>query len=132
MPTFFTIVIVAVILYIIKSTFAWKGDTMTVQQLHDLWVNVATRPADTLLIDVREPDEYSAGHVPGAVNMPLGSLGSRVGELKFAKTIYAICHSGARSAMACNTLEKQLPNVSLINVSGGTAAWIAAGFPVER
>ncbi len=132
MPTFFTIVIVAVILYIIKSTFAWKGDTMNVQQLHEVWVNAASRPADTLLIDVREPDEFADGRVPGAINIPLGAIAGRTTELKAAKTVYVICHSGARSAMACNTLERQIPNVKLVNISGGTAAWISAGYPIEK
>ncbi|HNV68553.1 MAG TPA: rhodanese-like domain-containing protein [Candidatus Ozemobacteraceae bacterium] len=133
MPTFFTIVIVVIILHIVKSMFSWEGEAMNVQQLRDAWANPATRQADARLIDVREPGEFSGGHVPGAINIPLASIGNRATELASASTLYVICHSGARSAAACGTLQKQLPaTVKIINISGGTAAWQAAGFPVEK
>lgn len=73
------------------------------------------------LIDVREADEYAAGHVPGASNLPLSQLAGRYTELDSDKSYHIICQMGGRSAQACAFLEAQGFNVT--NVSGGTLAW---------
>lgn len=83
-----------------------------------------------VVVDVREPDEYSSGHVPEARNIPLGDVRERSAELADAGTVYVICQSGRRSALACGALESL--GVTSVNVTGGTAAWIAADLPVER
>jgi rhodanese-related sulfurtransferase len=75
------------------------------------------------LIDVREPDEYAAGHVPGARLVPLGEVADRVAEcVEDGGTTYVICRSGARSGAACEHLFSLGHQV--INVNGGTMAWI--------
>jgi len=56
------------------------------------------------ILDVREPDEYAAGHIPGALNIPLGLLPVMTDEVDKGKTWHVICHSGARSAMAVQYL----------------------------
>ena len=133
MPTLFTIIVVAVLLYIFQSTFAWKGESMNVQQLKEAWGTSAHRPVGAHLLDVREPDEFAAGRVPGAVNIPLDQVASRASDLQHFNTIYCICRSGARSSMACKVLEKQLPpSVKLVNIIGGTSAWDSAGYPIEK
>lgn len=81
------------------------------------------------VIDVREPDEYAAGHVPGARLVPLGEVPSRVAEcVEGGGTTYLICRSGGRSATACQHLAGLGHDV--VNVAGGTMAWIMSGRPV--
>ena len=75
-----------------------------------------------LLIDVREPSEFSAGHVPGAINVPLGKLAEKAAKFDRSRETYVICHSGSRSASATRALVKAgYSNVH--NVRGGTRAW---------
>lgn len=81
------------------------------------------------LVDVREPDEYVAGHVPGAVLVPLGEVPDRVDEFRSDGTTYVICRSGARSMRACEFLATQ--GVDVANVAGGTMAWVESGRPVD-
>lgn len=73
------------------------------------------------LIDVRETDEFAAGHVPGAVNLPLSELASRYQELAADKPYHIICQMGGRSAQACAFLDSKGYDVT--NISGGTGAW---------
>lgn len=78
------------------------------------------------VIDVREPDEYAAGHVPGARLVPLGEVPARVADcVDGGGTTYLICRSGARSANACQHLASLGHDV--VNVTGGTMAWIMSG-----
>jgi len=81
------------------------------------------------LIDVREPDEFAAGHVPGAVNLPMSTLGERLHELPDA-AFDVICQVGGRSARVVQALEAR--GYDATNVEGGTGEWIAQGYPVER
>ena len=83
------------------------------------------------LLDVREPWEYLAGHVPGAQLIPLGELEQRVAEVPRNREVLAICHSGQRSLAAAGYLQ-QLGYTAVSNVDGGTAAWIERGFPVDK
>jgi rhodanese-related sulfurtransferase len=83
---------------------------------------------NAVVLDVREPDEYAAGHVPGAVLIPLGEVVQRLDEVPQGGPLHVICHSGGRSARATAWLEQQ--GVEAVNVAGGTSAWIAAGQPV--
>lgn len=81
------------------------------------------------LIDVREPDEYVAGHVPGAKLIPLATVPVRTSELDKTKTQYVICKSGGRSAQAAQFLIEQ--GFAAINIAGGTMAWIELGEEVN-
>lgn len=81
--------------------------------------------AGARLIDVREPDEYEAGHVPGAVLVPLASVTSSLDKFTADATNYVICKSGARSYRACEFLVDQ--GIDAVNVEGGTMAWIISG-----
>ncbi|MGB4136917.1 MAG: rhodanese-like domain-containing protein [Microbacterium sp.] len=84
---------------------------------------------DTPLIDVRERDEYAAGHVPGAVNVPMSEIASRLAELP-SEAFDVICQAGGRSARVTQALEAQGYDVT--NVEGGTGEWIAQGRAVEK
>lgn len=82
------------------------------------------------VLDVRQPDEYQAGHVPGAVLVPLDQLGDRIGEIPQDQELHVICKSGGRSAAAVEALNQA--GYSAVNVAGGTTAWIEAGNPVHE
>ena len=82
------------------------------------------------LIDVREPDEFAAGHVPGARLVPLSTVPAALPMLPSDEPVYVICEVGARSAYAAMFLSQR--GIDARNVDGGTQAWMAAGYPVER
>ena len=80
-----------------------------------------------VLLDVREDDEWAAGHAPDAVHVPLAEVGAAAS--RFAdQEILAVCRSGARSARAAETLAQA--GVEAVNVAGGMTSWAAAGLPV--
>lgn len=80
----------------------------------------------SLVIDVREPDEYESGHIPGAILVPLSTVLSNTSEFQSDETVYVVCRSGGRSMQACEILhEAGITNVA--NVAGGTMGWIALG-----
>jgi rhodanese-related sulfurtransferase len=77
------------------------------------------------LVDVREVHEYVAGHVAGAVLVPLSSVPASLDRFAPEGPTYVICRSGARSYRACEFLEAQ--GLEGINVAGGTLAWVNSG-----
>lgn len=85
------------------------------------------RPRGVLLVDVREPDEWAAGHAPGAFHRPLGKLDPA--KLPAADSVYVICQSGGRSARATRVLVDA--GIDAHNVTGGMSAWHAAGLPID-
>jgi len=90
-------------------------------------VPAADLPDDAYLLDVREPDEWEAGHAPGAQHIPLGQLSARSAEI--SKTmVYVICRSGARSARAAQALNAA--GWQALNVDDGMRGWAAAGRPM--
>jgi rhodanese-related sulfurtransferase len=84
------------------------------------------------IVDVRRPTEYSNGHVPRALNAPLSALDKTIDELPLRKDkpTAVICAGGYRSSAAASLLQQQ-GFTNLLNVAGGTGAWINAGYPVE-
>lgn len=83
-----------------------------------------------MLLDVREPHEYSAGHVSGGRLIPLGRLPGQLADLEGGRTVYVICATGNRSEQATAFLASR--GVDAVNVVGGMVAWLRAGKPVER
>ncbi len=88
----------------------------------------AALAAGARIVDVREIDEYIAGHVPGAVHVALGTVPDNIGAFNAAGPTYVVCKSGGRSMRACEFLADQ--GVEAINVAGGTMAWTLSGRPV--
>jgi rhodanese-related sulfurtransferase len=84
--------------------------------------------AGAILVDVREPAEWAAGHAEGARHIPLAQLGQRQRELPVGRPVITVCRSGARSARAATLLAGQGRDAS--NLDGGMRAWAAAGLPV--
>jgi hydroxyacylglutathione hydrolase len=115
---------------------AWRAsgfDADGVPQISvaDLRRMLDERP-DLQVLDVRRPAEYAAGHAPRAVNAPLSPhLKDEAANLDPARPVAVICAGGYRSSAATSLL-KPLGFRQLLNVTGGTGAWVAAGFPVEK
>ena len=87
---------------------------------------VSELPDDAVLVDVREPHEWEAGHAPGAIHIPLGDLPARMGDLPETDDAVAIvCRSGGRSARAVQWLAAQ--GYDVVNVEGGMLEWQRAG-----
>ncbi|MBL7716879.1 MAG: rhodanese-like domain-containing protein [Bdellovibrionales bacterium] len=85
-----------------------------------------------LILDVREPDEFEEGRVPGARNIPMGDVTHYAKELAEHEKIYVYCHAGRRSQMASIALEKAgLTNLICVS-GGGMGDWMDAGFPFEK
>ena len=96
---------------------------------------------DLLIVDVREPHEFAAGHIPGALSVPRGLLeGAADSQFKHrndtlsqarARTVVTYCQSGGRSALAADTL-KQMGFDKAHSLSGGLDLWQAEGMPVVK
>ena len=82
-----------------------------------------------LVVDVREPVEWDAGHIPGSVLIPLGELGARVGELPRDRRMVIVCRTGSRSGYAADALHGAGYDVA--NLRGGLFAWAAGPHPIE-
>jgi rhodanese-related sulfurtransferase len=88
---------------------------------------------DAQVIDVREAEEFAAGHLPEAKNVPLAKLADRISEIERFKDkpVIVCCASGMRSGKACGELRK-LGFAKIHNLSGGIDAWVGAGYPVKK
>ncbi|MBP3964993.1 rhodanese-like domain-containing protein [Paenibacillus lignilyticus] len=73
------------------------------------------------MLDVREPAEWAAGHLAGAVHIPLGQLIERVNELDAKREIIVMCRGGGRSGLACELLGER--GFSVVNMAGGLLNW---------
>ena len=92
-----------------------------------------SRAENTILLDVRTPKEYAAGHLKGAqlVNIFDDNFGEQIAKLDSSKTVYVYCASGGRSGEAQEIMLKSgFKNV--VNLEGGIEAWKKAGLPVEQ
>lgn len=80
----------------------------------------------SVVIDVREPDEYREGHIPGAISVPLGTVPESIDLFRSAAFVYIVCQTGGRSMRACEYLhDAGVTNV--LNVAGGTMGFAALG-----
>lgn len=84
---------------------------------------------DAWLLDVREPDEWAAGHAPGARLVPMGQLPARLAEVPVDREVVVVCRSGNRSGQVTQWLVMQ--GYDARNLVGGMQAWAAAGRPME-
>jgi rhodanese-related sulfurtransferase len=91
-------------------------------------VSVAELPADAVLLDVRETEEWVAGHAPDAHHVPMSELTSRIGDLPDADPLYVVCRVGGRSARVVAYLAQQ--GYEVVNVDGGMLDWAAQGRPI--
>lgn len=96
--------------------FGWGVKSVTVDEL------AGKLALGKVLVDVREPREFAAGHVNGAVNMPLGQLAGSLGRLDPTAETYVICQSGRRSVTGVRILQRAGFDRAY-SVKGGTSAW---------
>jgi rhodanese-related sulfurtransferase len=82
-------------------------------------------PAELVVLDVREDDEWASGHIDGAVHIPLGDLAVRADEVPADRQVLVYCHAGGRSARATAFLQQR--GVDAVNLAGGVIAWHQAG-----
>jgi rhodanese-related sulfurtransferase len=92
------------------------------------FAELKTGPERFHLIDVRSPSEYATGHIPGAVNMPMDQVESRISDLDREGAIVLVCQSGQRARMVAGLLEPCGKELRILE--GGTSAWIKAGLPI--
>ena len=85
-------------------------------------------PEGVLLLDVREDDEWAAGHAPHAVHIPMSELAGRLGELPQDDNLFVVCRSGGRSARVTAYLNAN--GWDAVNVAGGMMSWAAARRPM--
>ncbi len=88
----------------------------------------ADLPADAVVLDVRELDEWAAGHMETAVHIPMGQLLDRLSELPLGDPLYVTCRGGGRSARVVGYLRAQ--GTDAVNVAGGMKNWASAGKPM--
>ena len=115
---------------------AWRGSGFEVSTVEQVTVSDLRRmleeDSELQLLDVRRPAEFNAGHAPRAVNNPLGpSLRDEAARLDAERPLAVICAGGYRSSAATSLL-RPLGFRRLYNVEGGTGAWVAAGYEVEK
>lgn len=92
-------------------------------------VSVDDVPENAAILDVREDDEWVLGRAAGALHIPLGQLPDRFEELDPDTDYYVICRTGGRSARASDFLVNR--GYSVVNVAGGSGAWLESGRPME-
>lgn len=85
-------------------------------------------PTDAVLLDVREPNEWAAGHIESAVHIPIGEVVGRLAELPRGDPLYVTCRVGSRSARVVGYLRAQ--GIDAVNVAGGMKDWAASGKPM--
>ncbi len=90
-------------------------------------VPVSAVPAEAVVLDVREDDEWAAGHATGALHIPLSDVPTRAGELPDGP-VHVICRSGGRSARAVTWLNQNGHDAT--NIDGGTTEWAQQGKPM--
>jgi rhodanese-related sulfurtransferase len=105
---------------------------ISVNQLYPKWLIAKEKGKMLCIIDVREVDEYTQGHVPSAKLISLNTVPSRSDEFPSDGEVYVICRSGMRSSQAIEFLEQNYGHQNLINVTGGTMAWMEASYPIEQ
>lgn len=109
-----------------------RGETLkTIDQITPAELSQRLPAVDALVIDVRSAAEWAAGHLPGALHIPLGYLVDRMDSLPRSKALITQCQSGARSAIAASLLTKH-GFERVLNLAGGFARWRDDGFPVAK
>jgi rhodanese-related sulfurtransferase len=111
---------------VLQSLFGPPVPSVNAAELNEK-LKQAKRP---LVLDVRQPEEFRAGHISGAKLIPLGELSRRMNELPKGKEIVCVCASGSRSRSATKMLLSK--GYSALNMSGGMMMWSRAGLTVKK
>lgn len=123
----FSVVVAAVL----AAVVAFAAEPVVAPVTQDALVE-RQRQADAglVVLDVRSPGEFAAGHVPGAINIPHDRIGERFAEVPRDKDVVLYCQSGRRAGIAAQALAAQ-GYTRLFHLEGDIAAWKANGRPLE-
>ena len=111
----------------------WPALTPRGKRATPLQVTQMINRGKTTVVDVRNAEEFAAGHLRDAKHIPLADLGKRIGELEKSKsrTVIVVCQTGARGDKAARQLQAA-GFEDVHSLEGGLAAWTAAGLPVTK
>ncbi|MDX2075297.1 MAG: rhodanese-like domain-containing protein [bacterium] len=112
---------------ILKSLFGGSGAGVVSASEAKSLLDSGTPP---FVLDVREPSEYTSGHIAGATLVPLGQLEARMNELPKDRQIICVCASGGRSSMATQKLAKA--GYDVVNLRGGMMGWQMEKYPIQK
>jgi hydroxyacylglutathione hydrolase len=115
---------------------SWRSEERPVQRLELIDPEELARRVDAgeelAVLDVREADEFAAGHIPNSRHIPYAELQSRIGELSHEAPVAAVCSGGKRSGLAASILQREgFANVVHVG-HGGVGVWASRGHPLER
>jgi rhodanese-related sulfurtransferase len=115
------------------GSLLWPAIALRGKRATVLEVTQLINRGKSVIVDVREPAEFSTGHLPDAKNIPLAQLADKIGELDKmkSKSIVVVCESGARSASAARILTKA-GFEDVVNLDGGLVAWRHQGLPLAK
>jgi len=121
--------------YLADGMYAWIKADMEIARIEQISVkdlfDKLENKEDLKVIDVRKANEWDGGHVPGAPNMPLHELEKTMSKLDKKQNYAVICAGGYRSSIATTLLRRNgVKNV--INITGGTGAWVKSGLPTQK
>lgn len=106
-------------------------ENASIEHAYAHWKQGEKSPIPFVFVDVRTPQEYAAGHIPGAINVPVQELAQRLQEIPHNKRVYVYCEAGVRASKAARMLV-QAGYDNIENVPESMQGWRAAGYPVER
>ena len=123
---------IALLLLVAAPAFAQPAASPEAPRITPSGLNeLRTSGAAPVVIDVRTPEEYATGHIPGAVNIPFDQVAQRISEVDAPHGVALYCMVGPRARKGESAL-LSAGYTSVLHLEGGLAAWQAAGLPVER
>jgi len=114
----------------VAVSFAALADGELAPLSQDAYLALAKSGEQAFVLDVRAPEEFVTGHVPGAVNIPYDQVAARLAEVPKDKDVVLYCRSGRRAGMAAEVLAAN-GYTRLKHLEGDMTAWIEKGRPVE-
>lgn len=116
---------------VLAAVVAWAAEPVVAPVTQEALLERQQRAdADLVVLDVRSPGEFAAGHVPGALNIPHDRIGEHLAEVPRDKDVVLYCQSGRRAGIAAQVLAEQ-GYTRLFHLEGDIAAWKAQGRPLE-
>jgi phage shock protein E len=108
----------------------FAGETAPIDQAA-LLKRIEAKDTSLLIVDVRTPEEFAAGHVPGAINIPHTSFPARTSELPSNKDVVVYCATGIRAEKAATSLREN-GFTRLLHLQGDMTGWVESKRPVEK
>lgn len=116
---------------VLAAAVAWAAEPVVAPVTQEALLERQQRAdADLVVLDVRSPGEFAAGHVPGALNIPHDRIGEHLADVPRDKDVVLYCQSGRRAGIAAQVLAEQ-GYTRLFHLEGDIAAWKAQGRPLE-